>query len=161
MDTILVLTVILVATSTFAPGFRRATLPHELHEFKAGQGLTVSGIDWGKAKTNVVLILAVGCQPCERSYPFYSHLAEIAKNRPNVRMSIGFFGSQSSGIQYSATLGAWASSLEVGSFRAVDEKMITVPSIAVTDSRGVIAKSWSGHFSKAAEDEVVRDLAAR
>lgn len=155
--TSLLLCMVLVKTYFLPPVNAPATgsLPLEEKELRAGETLSLPGLEWSGKGLTLVLALSPSCEYCTTSAPFYQRLV---RERRDVRVVAVTPQEVEAGRRYLERLG-----VPVNEIRQTPLESIGVqgtPTILLVDGKGSVTKKWIGKLTAEREAEVLNNLSA-
>ncbi len=138
------------------PRSRKPTPPMSL----MGKTLPLPGSATRGASATLVLFVSPACHFCTESMPFYGRLAAL---RPSGSKSFRLLAataagsvSDEEGRQYMASHGVAVD--EVAQVSFPDVGIVATPTLALLDSSGRVAHSWTGKLSDELENDVIKSI---
>ena len=123
---------------------------------KPGTKLSLPGVDWGRSRQTLLLVLSTTCRFCTESAPFYQRLAREKAGRTDVRLLASLPQTADESRKYLGEHGI-----------AVDQVTQSAPSTAyaratptliLVDQSGTVIDSWVGKLPPPQEEEVSNRL---
>lgn len=124
-----------------------------------GTRLLLSGVDWNKSDSTLVLVLSTRCSICSVGAPFYRRLsAERHRSGAGFATVAVFPESREEATEYLATRGILVD--EVIQASPSDVGVPGTPVLVLVDRAGLVRRSWIGHPTPAQESEILACLAS-
>jgi len=151
---IVVILLMTMAVRSFLP--KHETAPQRPEPIQPGMKFTLSGIDWSKRDTHIVLVLRKGCHFCTDSAPFYQRLERAVANRSDLDLIAALPQDAADARQYLNEL-----ELQIADVRQADlaaTKVYATPTILLVDKTGAVTDLWRGKLPPDKELELFNRL---
>lgn len=131
----------------------RAAAPERI---KPGTKLTLPGVDWGRSKQTLLLVLSTNCRYCTESAPFYQRLAREKAGRPDVWLLAVLPQSVAESQKYLGDHGVAVDQVTQSAPGAAYVQ--ATPTLILVDQGGTVVNSWVGQLPAPKEQEVLNRL---
>ena len=118
-----------------------------------GTKLTLPGVDWGRSRQTLVMVLSTNCHFCTESAPFYQRLAREKAGHDDVRLLAVLPQSVEEAQRYLGEHGVVVSEVRQSPPDAVGVR--GTPTLIIVDSAGSVVESWVGKIPAEKEAEVL------
>ena len=118
-----------------------------------GSTVSLSGVDWEKNGSTLLMVLQEGCRYCEESAPFYQRLHD-QRSGTQPRMVAVIPGEKSETVRYLTDHGVLAD--DVINTSLDDLKVASTPTLLLVDQSGIVKGAWVGKLDEKREKEVVQ-----
>jgi hypothetical protein len=118
-----------------------------------GSKVSLSGVNWEKNGTTLLMVLQEGCRYCEESAPFYHRLHD-QRSGPQPRMVAVIPGEKAETVRYLTDHGVLAD--DVINTSLDDVKVAATPTLLLVDQSGHVKGSWVGKLDESREKEVIQ-----
>ena len=118
-----------------------------------GTKLSLPGVDWGRSRQTLVMVLSTNCHFCTESAPFYQKLAREKSGSDDVRLLAVLPQSVEESQKYLGEHG-----VSVGEVRQAPPDAVGArgtPTLIIVDSAGSVVESWVGKLPAEKEAEVL------
>jgi len=118
-----------------------------------GTKLSLPGVDWGRSRQTLVMVLSTNCHFCTESAPFYQKLAREKAGRDDVRLIAVLPQSVEESQKYLGEHG-----VSVGEVRQAPPDAVGArgtPTLIIVDGTGSVVESWVGKIPAEKEAEVL------
>lgn len=130
-----------------------ATLKSEAVEgaqLKPGTKLSIPGVDWGRSKKTLLLVLSTNCRFCTEGAPFYQRLAQQKAKREDISLIAVMPQNINEAQKYLSDHGVAVDQIRQAAPGAVYVR--ATPTLIMVDTTGSIVESWVGKLPP--EEEV-------
>lgn len=124
-------------------------------EKAVGKSVYLDGFEPRNADRNVILMLMKGCVYCEESMPFYLNLRDRLKNS-KINLVAVFPKDDLDNSEYLKQFGV--DQIHVIGSEVAGVEIDGIPTLVVTDTKGVVLRAWFGKLSAVREKEVLAFL---
>lgn len=135
------------------PGRPQAPSPERI---KPGTRLSLPGVDWGRSKQTLMLVLSTNCRFCTESAPFYQRLAREKAGRPEVGLLAVLPQGVAESQKYLGEHGVVVDQVTQAAPGAAYAQ--ATPTLILVDQSGTVLDSWVGKLPGPKEDEVLSRL---
>jgi len=122
-------------------------------QVKVGTKLSMEGVDWAKNQRTLLLALSTNCRFCTESAPFYQRLAEARSRSANVKLLAVLPQELSESQKYLSDHGIIVDDIKQAMPSTIG--VAGTPTLIMTDSDGIVTKSWVGKLPAEREGEVL------
>jgi hypothetical protein len=119
-----------------------------------GSTLSLPGIDWGRNKQTLLLVLRDGCHFCNDSAGFYQRLVEGSRAPGNTRFVAVLPGTVDDSRKYLERIGVPITEVRQEVLGALGVR--GTPTLLLINDEGVVTRSWGGRLPADKEGEVIR-----
>jgi hypothetical protein len=146
----------LIIGGAFAKRYLFSNVKTERAEIRAGEKVSLEGIDWVKNERTLLLALQSDCRFCSESAPFYRRLTQELGEPRAVRLIAVLPQQVDDGQKYLNELDVTVDEVKQVSFESL--KVGGTPTLILVDSAGVVERVWLGKLSFTQEAEVLSRL---
>jgi thioredoxin-related protein len=123
-----------------------------------GSTVSLSGVDWEKNGTTLLMVLQEGCRYCDESAPFYRRLHD-QRSGQQPRMVAVIPGEKAETVRYLSDHGVLADDVINTSLDKI--KVTATPTLLLVDQSGQVKGSWVGKLDENREKEVTQQVLNR
>lgn len=121
-----------------------------------GTRINLSGADWSKNRSTLILALSKDCRFCTQSAPFYQRLVKKTASPNAARLIAVFPQSVEESTRYLNEIGVQITDIKQTSLTSLGTK--GTPTLILVNNDGIITDSWMGMLSSEKEAEVLAKL---
>jgi len=118
-----------------------------------GSTVSLSGVNWEKNGSTLLMVLQEGCRYCEESAPFYHRLHD-QRSGSQPRMVAVIPGEKAETVRYLTDHGVLAD--DVINTSLDDVKVAATPTLLLVDQSGYVKNAWVGKLDESREKEVIQ-----
>ena len=126
------------------------------YRLAANAKLSINGVNWADSERTVLVALGKECKYCSDSADFYRRLATGITTQTNTRLIAVFSDRESEAEAYLKQLDVPIREVQYVSLSSLGIK--SVPTLAILDPNGVVAKMWVGKLSPLEEKDLMSKL---
>ena len=129
-----------------------------MEEVRAGEKISLSGMDWTKSPRTLLIALQTGCRYCSESAPFYQRVVREIQGQSNIRLVAILPQPIDEGQKYLSELSVSVDEIRQESLSSI--KIGGSPTLMLINNAGVMTDVWRGKLTPEQESEVLNRLKA-
>ena len=132
---------------------REHAIPRPPVTLKAGERLSVQGVNWALAERTAVLVISANCRYCVASMPFYRSLV-ARRDLERARVRFVVLASDEPAV-LSRYLGTHGLNIDqTGHVAAREMRIRGTPTLLVVSGSGVVEALWAGQLDSPTQQRV-------
>jgi hypothetical protein len=121
-----------------------------------GNKISLSGIEFSKKNSTLILALSTTCKYCSQNAPFYQKLLKEARKKHELDVIAIFPQKDVEGRKYLKDMNVPVDKIVQTSLS--DINIGITPTMILVDSEGVVSKVWPGSISQEIETAIIKSI---